>query len=161
MVSIARKRKRSKARDHSSALSSDSSTGRSDRHYINTSLNPLIGLRRVKTPTRRQTRSKTSVQTYARDESLRIERELKQINKMLQENAQEMQMVKTKEAKMLEENAQEMELVQRKKARILEEKSQERELIQKRMARLTGFKERMLAWDAHDQKVTEEWEHSR
>ncbi len=62
---------------------------------------------------------------------------------------------------MLEEKAREMELVQMKKARILKENSQEREVIQKRKARLTGFKERMLAWDAQDQKVTKEWEQSR
>jgi hypothetical protein len=158
-VSIARKRKRSVG-DHTIAWSSDSSTGMSDRRHMNASLNPLIGPTRVKTPIRQQTRSKMLVQTYNRDESLWIEGELKQIDEMLQENAQEMQMVKAKEAKMLEENAQEMELVQRKKARIIEENSHERELIQQRMAKLTGFKERMLAWDAHEHKVTEEWEHS-
>lgn len=132
-----------------------------DRHHMDASLNTLIGPTRIKTPIRRKTRSKTSVQTYARDESLRIERELKQIDEMLQENAQEMEMAKAKEARRLEENAQEMELVKRKRAKILEDSSQERELIQKRKAKLIGSKERMLAWDAHDQKVTEEWEHSR
>jgi hypothetical protein len=45
----------------------------------------------------------------------------------------------------------------RQKRQRCKENSYERELIQKRMAKLTGFKERMLAWDAHKQKVTEEW----
>jgi len=90
-----------------------------------------------------------------------MEQELKDINEMLEENAQEMQLVEEKEAKMLEENAQEIELVQRKKARIVEETSQERELIQKRRAMLTGFKERTLAWEVCDQNVTKEWEQSR
>ncbi len=80
-VISARKRKRSKAGGHSSA--SDSSTSRSNRRYVNVSLRLLIGPTRVKKPIRRQTRPKTSVTTYARDESLRIERELKQIDKIL------------------------------------------------------------------------------
>ena len=56
-------------------------------------------------------RLKMSVQIYTRDESLQIEGELKQINEILQENVQEMQIVKAKEIKILEENIQEMELV--------------------------------------------------
>jgi len=128
-VSIVRKRKRSKVRDYISVWSSDSNTGMLDRRHTNASLNTLIGPTRIKTPIRRKTRSKTSVQTYARDKSLWIERELKQIDEMLQENAQEIEVAKAKEARRLEENAQEIELVKRKKARILEESSQERELI--------------------------------
>ena len=86
-MSIARKRKRSKVGDYSSARSYDSGTGMSDRRHMNAPLNTLIRPTRIKTATRRKKISKTRVQTYARDESLRIQRELKQIDEMLQENA--------------------------------------------------------------------------
>jgi hypothetical protein len=43
---------------------------------------------------------------------------------------------------------------------MLECNAQEMQLVQKRKARLIIFREKVLGWDAQDQKVTSEWEQS-
>lgn len=44
---------------------------------------------------------------------------------------------------------------------LLEEIAEEEKLVQKKKARLMGLREKWLAWNSQEEKVTSEWEQSR